>query len=191
MSARARSREPVRLVLLRHAPAQHRDPSRWPDDADRPLRPSGRKEFARSAQGLARLLDGRGVAVTSPLKRAHETNELLGRHWKPALEPWVWPELRPEIPARDVLGRVARSLARSRGSMVLIGHEPQFSRLVGLATTGEAASVVRFSKGGAIAIDFDAALVPGGGKIAWALTRSQLSRLARTRPGPDRDLDEE
>jgi len=180
---------PYRVVLLRHAPAQHRDPRRWPDDADRPLRPSGRREFSVSARGLAHLLETSGTAVTSPYTRAQETGEILARRWRPARAPAVWPELRPEIPAGTLLGRTARAVAAAELPLVLVGHEPQLSRFVGLATTGEAASVVRFSKGGAIALDFESAVVPGGAKIAWALTRGQLGRFATGRRPSEADDD--
>ena len=179
-----------RVVLVRHAPAQHRDPRRWPDDTDRPLRPSGRREFARSAQGLSHLLPADGLSATSPLVRAQETSAILGRLWRPARDAVVWPELTPETPASDLLRRAARTVKGSGDNLLLVGHEPQLSRFVGLATTGEAASVVRFSKGGAIALDFAASLVPGGAKIAWAMTRGQLGRFARGRRPSEADPDD-
>lgn len=180
---------PFRVVLLRHAPAQHRDPRKWPDDTERPLRPSGRREFGVSARGLARLLQRKGAAATSPLTRAQETNAILSERWRPAKAASIWPELEPEIPASVLLDRAARSVGAAEGPLVLVGHEPQLSRFVGLATTGEAASVVRFSKGGAIALDFESAVVPGGAKIAWALTRAQLGRFARGKRPPEGEDD--
>lgn len=173
-----------RIVLLRHAPAQHRDPGRWPDDDLRPLRPRGRAEFGRSARGLARLLSRSGLSATSPLVRAVETSTLLGMHWRPAREAQVWPELRPDVPASRLLARAAVALPRGGTDLLLVGHEPQLSRVVGLATTGEATSVVRFSKGGAISLEFEARVVAGGAKIAWALTRNQLGRFSRGPPVP-------
>ena len=168
----------ARLILLRHAPAEHRDPGRWPNDDARPLRRSGRPEFARAARGLATLLKSRTVAASSPLVRARQTAEILGTWYRPARSVEIWKELRPDSPAAAVLDRVARSVPPSGGSVLFVGHEPLLSRLVGLALCGEAVPVIRVSKGGAIALDFSAAVVPGGGAIAWALTRTQLGRLS-------------
>jgi phosphohistidine phosphatase len=180
---------PPRLILLRHAPAEHRDPRRWPDDDARPLRTLGKREFAKSAKGLTRLLAARGLSATSTLTRARETGEILGKRWGPASRPQLWEELRPHVPAERALERAARSIPKRGGDLILVGHEPQFSRLVGLAVTGEAVPLVQFSKGGAIAIEFESSVVPGGGKICWALTRSQLSRLANAKKLPARGED--
>ncbi|MCI4366834.1 MAG: histidine phosphatase family protein [Thermoplasmata archaeon] len=164
--------------MLRHAPAEHRDPGRWPNDDARPLRRSGRPEFARAARGLSTLLKSRCVAASSPLVRARQTAEILGTWYRPARSPELWKELRPESPASTALDRVARAIPPAGGAVLVVGHEPLLSRLIGLAVCGEGVPVIQCSKGGAIAVDFDAAVVPGGGEIAWALTRSQLGRLS-------------
>jgi phosphohistidine phosphatase SixA len=172
--------------VLRHAPAEHRNPRRWRNDDLRPLRPEGREQFAQAARGLARLLAPSGKSSVSPLNRAHQTAELLGRRWVPARRPEIWEELRPEAPASALLERVAGT-PPPRGDRLLVGHEPQLSRFVGLATTGDAVPVLRFSKGGAVALEFADAFVPGGAKIGWALTRSQLGRLGPARDRTPRD----
>jgi phosphohistidine phosphatase SixA len=112
---------------------------------------------------------------------------MLGASYRPARTPQVWTELRPEVPASEVLGRIAQTVPRTGGPLIIVGHEPQFSRLVGLAITGEAVPLIRCSKGGAVAVQFDARVVPGGGQILWALTRGQLGRLAGGKGRPERD----
>ena len=185
-----RRTRPARIVLVRHAPAEHRDPRRWPDDDDRPLRRDGARSFARAALGIAHLLERHGAAATSPLRRARQTVDLLGAAWRPARSPDVWTELRPEATGVALLAKASRAIPRSGGELVLVGHEPQLSRVVGLAVTGESASVVRFSKGGAVALDFATSVVPGGGKIAWSITRTQLERLATGRAVRERERPE-
>jgi phosphohistidine phosphatase len=182
-------RRPVRVVLVRHAPAQRRDPGRWPTDEDRPLRPEARREFARSAIGLSQLLTRRGTAATSPLTRAGETAEILARRWRPARRLEVWEELRPDATMDELLGRV-RASAHPGGDLVLFGHEPQLSRWLGFALTGEALSAIKFSKGGAVAIQFAGPPRAGGGQLRWALTRKQLGTLGRGRPGADDAADD-
>ena len=179
-------RGPYRLVLLRHAPAEHRNPRRWRDDDRRPLRSDGRRSFAKAAKGLAGLLTVRGDVAVSPLLRAAQTAELLAGAWAPAKRHEVYEELRPDASCRQLLERAA-ARARPRVDLVLVGHEPQISRFVGLATVGEAIPLIEASKGGAIALVFDAALVPGGGRIEWALTRGQLGRLGRRRGAAARE----
>lgn len=174
-----------RVILVRHAPAVARDARRYPDDAERPLRPDGRKEFRRAARAIARLVDGGASIATSPLERARETAEILrsalGEHARPAL----WNELEPEGQVAELMGRVSR--ARGRGFSILVGHEPQFSRFVGYSLFGEAIPPLKVSKGGAIRVDFPEAVRPGGGRLIWAITRSQL----RTMKGREDDEPDE
>jgi phosphohistidine phosphatase len=174
-----------RVILVRHAPAVPRDARRYPDDADRPLRADGRKEFRRAARAIARLVDGGASIATSPLARARETAEILRRALGVRVRPALWNELEPEGPVAPLLGRVSR--ARRRGFSILVGHEPQFSRLVGYSLFGEAVPPLKVSKGGAIRIDFPEAVKAGGGRLIWAITRSQL----RTMKGREDDEPDE
>ena len=43
----------MRLILIRHAKAEERDPVRYPDDDLRPLRDQGRQEHRRLSAALA------------------------------------------------------------------------------------------------------------------------------------------
>lgn len=164
-----------RLILVRHAPAENRDPHRWPDDSDRPLRKEGREEFIVAARGLTRFLDPPIQIVASSQRRARETAEILRHALGQPGSPSVWRELEPDAPAAPVLTRVART--KGKGDLVIAGHEPQFSLLVGLAVVGESLPIVKVVKGGAIALEFTGAVRPGGGRLLWVLTRNQLGRV--------------
>lgn len=168
-----------RWVLVRHAPARSRDFASWPDDRDRPLKPSGRKEFVEAARGLAQLLERRGTSATSPLARAKETAELLGKVWGGARSADLWVELEPDG-SLEALFRRAQE-ANGRGDLVLFGHEPLLSRFVAYCLLAEGTSVLKFSKGGAVALDFPGTVRPGGGRLLWALTRGQLQRVRAKR----------
>src|SRR5690349_16168557 len=65
------------LYLVRHAIAFDADPTKWPEDRDRPLTPQGEKKFARAARGLGRLVDSVDLVLSSPFNRAWRTAELL------------------------------------------------------------------------------------------------------------------
>lgn len=174
-----------RWVLVRHAPARSRDFVQWPDDQGRPLKPDGRKEFREASRGLVVLLSERGVVATSPLTRAAETALILGELWAPARHPLRWRELVPDGPLPRLFDRA--KAARGQGDLLLFGHEPQLSRFLGYCLLGEGTSVMKFSKGGAAALDFPGAVRPGGGRLLWALTRGQLRRVrpkGRVRPAP-------
>src|SRR6476620_5429846 len=73
------------LYLVRHGIAYDPDPTRWPDDRDRPLPSDGEKRFRRAARGLAALVSPVDVVLCSPYSRAWRTAELLASDAK-------WPE---------------------------------------------------------------------------------------------------
>jgi phosphohistidine phosphatase len=58
------------LYLVRHAIAGDADPSRWPNDSDRPLTPAGEKRFRRAARGLGRIVPKVDVVLSSTFARA-------------------------------------------------------------------------------------------------------------------------
>ncbi|EQD79009.1 phosphohistidine phosphatase, SixA [mine drainage metagenome] len=167
----------VRLVVLRHGPAVDRDPARWPNDAQRPLTPDGAIATRRASKGLARYLGPVDRLATSAAARCRATAEILRAEVEnpPALE--EWPELGPGRLALPILTRVGRR-ARSGELVVLVGHDPALSELLGLALTGDGTPFVRLAKGGAARLDFPRGVRPGAGVLRWLATRKQLARAA-------------
>ncbi len=123
-----------RLYVLRHGVAV---PSGTPGiaDDDRPLTPEGEHEVDRIAKRLKRLrLDAERI-VTSPLPRARRTAVLIAQRLG----------LAGTLEDADVLrsGESAESIAdwlagRSERRLMIVGHDPAFSDLVGLLVTGSA-----------------------------------------------------
>ncbi len=165
----------VRWILVRHAPAMSRDFSRWPDDRGRPLRPTGVEEFRQAAKGLSSLLTKRGGMSSSPLARTRQTAEMLQKSWGTKRVISYWKELEPDGSTLELFNRAKRS--RVAGDLVMVSHEPLLSQFVGLCLFGESTSVLKFSKGGAVALDFPGEVRPGGGRLLWALSRRSLGRL--------------
>jgi phosphohistidine phosphatase len=166
----------MELFLLRHGPALDRDPRRWPDDTLRPLSPDGVRSTRRSARGLAGLVGEADRLLTSPAVRAARTAELFGEALTGAPQLERWEELGPGEPAAGALERLRRTM-RGRARVVVVGHEPQLSELLGLSVAGEALSIARLAKAGAAAVEFPRAVTPGAGRLLWMLTRKQLARL--------------
>ena len=166
---------PLHVVVVRHGPAEIRDPARWPDDTERPLTPSGVKATRRAAKGIGRLVDPAPRIVTSRAERARATAELVHAAVGGArAETWI--ELASGRPAEPILDRLARS-AQPGEEFLLVGHAPGLAEFVGLALTGDGLPVVRLAKGGAACIEFAAAVRPGAGRLLWLLTRKQLETL--------------
>ena len=175
----ARNGTPMELLIVRHGPAEERDPARWPDDADRPLTAEGIRETRRSFRGLARLGFPTRRVVSSPAARAEATARILRDALDVSAPVVVWDELAPDGSAVPVLGRLRETPGLDGAA--LVGHEPTLSELIGLALTGDPTSVAKLGKAGAAQLSFAQRAVPAGGELIWLLTRKQLALLARPR----------
>jgi phosphohistidine phosphatase len=124
------------IWLLRHGEAE----DNAPDDASRRLTKKGERQSRTAGQALAKLGVELDVCLSSPKVRALDTARLacdaLG------LEVEQTEALRGgDFDPEDV--------AAGRGSVLLVGHEPDFSRAVQLATGAR----VDMKKGGLAAIE--------------------------------------
>jgi len=168
----------VRVIAVRHGPAEVRDPARWPDDDLRPLTRKGVAETKRAAKGLAHVVRSADLLVTSSADRALKTAQLIQRELEKAPRPETWEELAPGNLPTPIFDRIRRA-ARPRQNLVLVGHEPTLSEFVGEALTGEGFSVVHLTKGGAVCLEFSNSIRPGAGRLVWLLTRKQLAAKRR------------
>jgi phosphohistidine phosphatase len=164
----------LKLYLVRHAYADHADPSRWPDDAARPLTPGGIAKFRAAARGLRRIVPKVELVFSSGWARGWETAVLLHEDagWP---EPQECPPLegdKPAAAALDVLrGKQERSIA-------LVGHEPYLSTLASILCAGsEQGMQLRLKKGAVAVIGIDGDVAPGAGYLLWAVAPKILRTL--------------
>ena len=162
------------LLLWRHGPAG--DATEWArsgqDDATRPLTPEGRVKTRRAAKGLSTLIESLDVVAMSPLTRARETARFAAARF-PKARRAVRAELLPSADPR----RAARWLAGlDAKTVLLVGHEPQLSRLGALLLTGSDAPLFELKKGGAAFIEL-------GPKRLSALLPPKALRALATRAG--------
>jgi phosphohistidine phosphatase len=129
------------IWLLRHGEAE----DQAADDAARRLTAEGERQARAAGAALAALAVELDSCLTSPKERAVQTAAL-------ACEPLALdPEPTEALRGGDFdLGE----LAAGRGAVLLVGHEPDLSRAIQLATGGRA----KLKKGALAAID-DGALM--------------------------------
>jgi phosphohistidine phosphatase len=171
----------MRVILFRHGPAGRRDPNRWPDDGERPVTRRGLQRSARAAAGLRRFLGRAGRVASSPLLRARQTAELLGKAVAPEVPVEILEALAPDAPHREAL-RWLRGL-ESGATVVLVGHEPHLGNLAGVLLFGAPATSLALKKAGAVVIDFVGKVEPGTGRLYAFLPPRVLRELARPRVG--------
>lgn len=125
------------LYLLRHGDAEHETR----DDPARQLTEKGERQARAAGAALARLGEEIDACLTSPKIRSAETARL-------ACESLA--DLEPEVAAELAGGGFdALALAAGRGNVLLVGHEPDFSREVGRLTGANA----KLRKGGLAIVD--------------------------------------
>lgn len=164
----------MRVVIVRHGPAEERNPRRWPNDEDRPLTAKGVSQTRRAVKGLARIVPPADRIATSAAVRALRTAELVRQTFGDSPRMEQWEELGAGRLAGPIFERLRRSV-RTGQEIVLVGHEPTLAEFVGMALAGDGVPLVRLAKGGAACLEFPASVGPGAGRLVWLLTRKQLA----------------
>jgi phosphohistidine phosphatase len=143
----------MKLYFLRHGKAD------WPNwdrpDDERPLTDEGKKEVAAVAK-LLRRLEISPVILSSPLPRASQTAEIAGKH----LDARVQEEtlLRPGFDA----SRLKKLLKNFSGkSLMVVGHEPDFTRTISQLTGGN----TKLPKAGVAFVEFEPDVMQG--QLRW------------------------
>ena len=118
----------MELYFLRHGLAGER--SEWiGHDEDRPLTAAGEAQTAREAVGLARLGLIPDLILSSPLVRARQTAEILAQELGIPERVATDEQLSPGF-GRKELRRIVSEHGR-RNKLMLVGHEPDFSKVIG------------------------------------------------------------
>lgn len=176
------------VILMRHGAAAERDPELFPDDGQRPLTAEGRKKSRQAARGMAALGMDVHWIFTSPLVRAVQTAEIAAamlrvaadrvretRHLAPGGSP---SPLMDEVAA--VLGTADRSESRRAtrdGRVLLVGHEPDLSRLASTLLTGDAeGAAILFKKAAVCGIELDLRMPDRSGTLIFHIQPGMLRR---------------
>lgn len=160
------------LYLLRHGVAVPHGTPDIPDD-ERPLTPDGEKGVRRVARGLRRMGIKPDRIVTSPLPRAFRTAEIVAEVLEMADTLETADALRAQSDATSIRAWVT---ARAESRLLLVGHNPSLSDLVGLLITGNQGPVVcELRKGGVAALGANA---QGGMRLDWLARPRLFRRLA-------------
>jgi len=161
------------LYILRHGKAGESSPG--PGDAGRRLTPEGKKEIRRAARFLRKKKIRFDLIATSPLARARETAAIVARVTGAREEPVSWDELAPGGDPDTVCYHAAQ--AGEDAAVLLVGHEPQLSGLVGRIITGGGEASVVLGKGSLAKIrNFSFERSPGG-ELQWLLSAGQMAEM--------------
>lgn len=150
----------MNLYLLRHADANTVADS---DDA-RPLSEKG----VAQAKKVGRFCEAGGIEVsvvlTSPVRRAHETAVIVAGQLKAELEiaPWLACGAHPETVEREL-----RSY-RDHESLMLVGHEPDFSGIAAHLLGLPRQENIRIRKASLTLLELDS-IRPGSAQLQFSI----------------------
>ena len=155
------------LWLLRHADAE---PHGTRADSQRQLTERGKRQARVAGVALARMGVTFGAILASPTARARETAELaleqMSESQRELLE--LHPLLAGGVQAREALELL--SGVGTDGPLLLVGHEPDLSGIVGELTGGR----VDLKKGGLAILRLGA----GGAQLVLLLRPAELALIA-------------
>ena len=166
----------MQLVVIRHAIALEREEfaPTGRDDSLRPLTDKGRAKMKKAAVGLRELVPEISVLAASPFTRAQQTARIVAAEYG-RLRVITTSSLEPD----SAFEEFAEWLRTRRGDVVaVVGHEPHLGTLVTWLMTGIEESRVPMKKGAACLLEFSSKPSRGTARLHWALTASQLGRLA-------------
>jgi phosphohistidine phosphatase len=135
----------MELYILRHGKAEKIIPDGG-SDADRQLTGRGIKDVKKIAGWLRSSGIRFDVIGTSPLIRAAGTAELIAADLQNPHRPEIWKSLEPG----GDLDRLKQDIhaSGSEGRVLIVGHEPMLSTLIGEVIAGRGTARVVLRKGG-------------------------------------------
>lgn len=163
----------MQLCFFRHGIAA---PKGSMPDRERPLTSEGRAKAKKAARGLKALGLRPDLVLTSPLARAAQTAEILVRELKFKKDAEPCEALEPNGLLQDLFKEI-RKRGRAR-CVVLVGHEPDQSRMVSELLSGTRALRIELKKAGACCLETDRVPPKRKAVLLWLLTPKQLRKLA-------------
>jgi phosphohistidine phosphatase len=178
----------MRIYFLRHGEAGDRETWSGPDE-ERPLTDEGITEMQAVARGMSKLKLRVNEVVSSPLVRARETADIVAQKLK--LEVREEPALAAGCTfdaLAQVIGAHAPARTDTKGGILLVGHEPDFSTAARSLIARNGNASIALAKGGLCRVDvqldvtaedfaWDDKHLRDTGTLAWLLTPKLLIRL--------------
>lgn len=166
----------MKLYLIRHSNAVEVGEGDYEDDSQRPLTEQGCKKMERIASALNRLGIQPDLIVSSPYVRAHQTAQILALTLKYKRQIEFNEGLVPMGEADTIIGEINEKYFVDE--LVVVGHEPSLSLLIGTLTAGNPQMAITMKKGSVCCLAADDLRVDRTAALEWLLTPKILSALS-------------
>jgi phosphohistidine phosphatase len=166
----------LEIFVLRHGEAGTRTDEPEKDNA-RALTPAGRREIEVIGGCLSRLGMKCDAIASSPLPRAQQTAEIVARRFKMLNKLEQWDELKPSGETQNLYRRLSRQRPGSR--LLIVGHEPQLSEIIGEIISGSSGVNLVLKKSGLAKVEIFGFKPRITGELRWLLTPRLIKRAAK------------
>jgi len=164
------------FFLLRHGIAVEREGFGSASDGLRPLTAKGRRQLRQTCGALRKLKLEFELIWSSPLVRARQTAEIVATELKLKKRLAFADELKPGGSPKKLVEKISRQHPAAK-KILLVGHEPDLSRLVSLLVTGEPGLQLDFKKGGLAKLEIEELRAGKCAVLAWLLTPKQMKLM--------------
>lgn len=155
----------MNILVLRHGKAE--SAGSGISDGERALTSKGKDEISRLAEWLVTHDEQVSLIITSPLKRAVETAEIVARTLKIKEMVKISDTLSPGF-SPDYLSHELTSI-QTGDCVMIVGHEPDLSSFISRVISGDMSAAVVMAKGGLAKIrDFQFDDRPSG-ELLWLI----------------------
>ncbi|AIF82133.1 phosphohistidine phosphatase, SixA [Candidatus Nitrososphaera evergladensis SR1] len=177
---------PVELYILRHGEAGKRLAA-GSKDSERPLTVAGEQEVKEIAGALVDLGIKLDFVAASPLARARQTAEIVVKKLKVKKGKFeLWNELKPEGSRLALYSKLAQF--KPGDSVMVVGHEPYLSSLVGdlmfdsqgSSSGGGSNGRIVLKKAGLARVSVTSLRPRARGELRWLLTPRHMRRMMTT-----------
>jgi phosphohistidine phosphatase len=162
----------MEIYVLRHGIAVERGTPGYKKDGDRPLTKEGEEKLYQIAQAMLAMDLEFDLILSSPFVRAAKTAQIVAS------------ELDEEVtfteflePDGNALALISQINHEKPQRVLLVGHEPDLSRLISVLTTGGTSASIELKKGGLCKMSADKLTFGQCATLNWLLTPKQLRGL--------------
>lgn len=166
----------MRIYLIRHSNAVEPGTPGYEDDSQRPLTEKGRDKMKDIAYALKALEIQPDRIISSPYVRARETAEIVAKVLKYKQDLSFSDTLVPEGEADQIIGEINEKY--NVDELVIVGHEPCLSGLIGTLVAGNPDLAIDLKKGGICCLAADDLRVERKAVLEWLLTPKILNELS-------------
>ena len=161
----------MNLYLMRHAIAVDADENT--EDQQRALTEKGRKKLERIARNFEKLDLEFDLILTSPYLRARQTADVVADTLAIKARNVLETENLTPLGFADKL--VEEITARGTlENLLIVGHEPFLSQLIGMLVAGDASLSIEMKKAGLCKLSIERLSYGRCARLEWLLTPAQL-----------------